>query len=92
MELKRQFLFGFTLACFLFSCANFAFKYYGLAGATYDKGTLQGPNASDDLPFSKCAPNAESKFPCVVMFTKDFLAFKQDYEDTKQKLSDCQGQ
>ena len=74
----------------LVGCAGFSYRYYGLSEVDYEHGTLLGPKEKDDLPFSKCAPNAESKHPCVIMFTKEFFAFKQDYEDTKQKLKECQ--
>lgn len=80
-------LFGMLL---LIGCAGFTYRYYGLKGVVYDHGTLLGPSDKDDLPFSKCAPNALSSFPCVVMFTKDFFAFKTDYEDSKQKLKECE--
>ncbi len=90
MGLRKSFLLGLFSAILLASCAGFSYRYYGLAGVGYEQGKLLGPKESDDLPFSKCAPNGESKFPCVVMFTKEFMAFKLDYEDTQQKLIDCQ--
>lgn len=90
MGLRTSFLMGFAGALLLAGCAGFSYHYYGLADVEYDHGNLLGPKPKDDLPFSKCAPNGESKHPCVIMFTKDFMAFKLDYEDTKQKLSDCQ--
>lgn len=91
MGLRKSFLAGFITCLISFAgCAAFSFRYYGLADVVYEHGTLLGPKEKDDLPFSKCSPNAESKHPCVVMFTKEFMAFKLDYEDTKQKLIDCQ--
>lgn len=86
----RAYLFGFLWCLILVGCAGFAYHYYGLDGVVYEHGMLLGPKPKDDLPFSKCAPNAETAHPCVVMFAKDFFAFKQDYEDTKQKLKECQ--
>ncbi len=76
----------------LLSCASVAFKYYGLSEVTYDHGILLGPTEKDDLPFSKCAPSSQVRNPCVVMFATEFFAMKQDYEDTKQKLKECQKQ
>lgn len=76
----------------LLGCTAFAYRYYGLADVSYEQGTLLGPKEKDDLPFSKCEPSAQVKHPCVVMFTKDFIAFKQDYEDVKTKLQICEKQ
>lgn len=87
---RKSYLLGMVSAFILIGCAGFSYRYYGLQGVGYEHGTLLGPKESDDLPFSKCSPNGESKNPCVVMFTKDFFAFKLDYEDTKQKLKECQ--
>lgn len=87
---KKGFILGFVSALVLAGCAGFSYRYYGLAEVDYEHGTLLGPKEKDDLPFSKCGPNGESKHPCVVMFTKDFMSFKQDYEDTKQKLVACE--
>jgi len=74
----------------LLGCAGFSYHYYGLSEVDYSHGNLLGPKEKDDLPFSKCAPNGESNHPCVVMFAKDFFAFKQDYEDLKVKLTECE--
>ena len=90
MGLNRNFILGFISCLFFVGCAAFSFRYYGLADVVYEHGTLLGPKAKDDLPFSKCQPNGTTKHPCVVMFTADFFSLKQDYEDTKQKLIDCQ--
>lgn len=72
------------------SCSALSFHYYGLSGASYDNGVLLGPTEKDDLPFSKCAPTTSVKNPCVVLFVADFYALKQEYEDTKQKLVECE--
>lgn len=74
----------------LFACAGFPFHYYGLSGVSYENGTLLGPETKDDRPFKDCSPNTASQYPCVVMFTKDFFAFKQDYEDVKMRLQKCE--
>ena len=74
----------------LLGCAGFSYRYYGLSEVDYSHGVLLGPKEKDDLPFSKCAPNGESKHPCVVMLTKDFFAFKLDYEDVSSRLIDCE--
>jgi hypothetical protein len=86
----NKFSLGFVSCLLLFGCAGFTFRYYGLSGVSYSEGVLLGPKAKDDLPFSACAPNGESKNPCVVMFAKEFFALKLDYEDAKQKLKECQ--
>lgn len=80
----------FALA--MVGCAGFSYRYYGLQGVRYDEGKLLGPkeDGSTDLEFSMCAPSAQVKHPCVVMFAVEFQRFKLDYEDTKQKLEACQ--
>lgn len=86
----KHFLSGFLLCALMVGCSAFAFKYYGLDGVTYENGKLLGPKPQDDLPFSQCAPTAADKHPCVVMFAKDFFAFKQDYLDLQDQLNECQ--
>jgi hypothetical protein len=90
MGLKRAFACGFVFALILAGCAGFSYHYYGLAEVDFEHGTLLGPKPKDDLPFSKCAPNAQSKHPCVVMFTSEFFALRQEYDDVKTRLSDCE--
>lgn len=71
-------------------CAGFSYRYYGLDDADYSRGTLRGPKPEQDLKFERCAPSQASKHPCVVMFATEFFRFKQDYEDTKQRLIECE--
>lgn len=89
---KHGFILGFAGALLLAGCAGFTYRYYGLAEVNYEKGVLLGPKEKDDLPFSKCAPSDQIKNPCVVMFAKEFFAFKQDYEDVKARLIACEKQ
>lgn len=86
----RPFGIGFLFALLLVGCAGFSYHYYGLDGVTYEHGMLLGPKEKDDLPFSQCAPNASSKHPCVVMFASEFFKFRQDYEDVKMRLAQCE--
>jgi hypothetical protein len=86
----KHFLLGFLVCFFVMGCAGFTYRYYGLKDVVYEHGQLLGPTEKEDMPFSKCQPNSQSKHPCVVMFTKDFYALKLDYEDTKQKLQACE--
>lgn len=72
--------------------AAFTYRYYGMDEVSYENGILLGPSKKDDLPFSRCAPSEQSKRPCVIMFAKDFFAFKQDYEGVKMRLSVCERQ
>lgn len=81
-----------AFSCILIGCAAFSYHYYGLSEVNYEHGVLLGPKEKDDLPFSKCAPSDQIKNPCVVMFAKEFFAFKQDYEDIKIKLIACEKQ
>jgi hypothetical protein len=90
MGVNRSFALGFAFAMVLWGCAGFSYHYYGLAEVDFSHGTLLAPSAKDDLPFSKCAPNGQSKNPCVVMLTTDFFALRQDYDDVKTRLSDCE--
>lgn len=86
----KHFVLGFIACLFFLACTGATFKYYGLTGADYNTGTLRGPKASDDIPFSKCAPIGNEQYPCVILFTNDFFALKQDYLDAKQKLKECE--
>jgi hypothetical protein len=86
----RAFILGFIFCAAMVGCAGFSYHYYGMSGVSFEQGMLLGPSVNDDLPFSSCAPNSQSKFPCVVMLTKDFFAFKLDYEDLKAKLKACE--
>jgi hypothetical protein len=88
--LKRAFIFGFLSALFLLGCAGFSYRYYGVSEVDYEHGTLLGPKPKDDLPFSKCAPSAQTQHPCVVMFTTEFYALRQDYDDLKNRLIACE--
>ena len=85
------FALGILAGLALSGCAGFAFRYYGLDGVSYADGVLLGPKPENDLPFSSCAPTDAVKRPCVVMFAKEFFAFKADYQDTKDKLKQCEG-
>lgn len=86
---NKEFL-VFLLVFFALACSGMTFKYYGLSEVVYEHGKLLGPKESDDVPFSRCAPNAQTKNPCVVLFTNDFFSLKQDYEDTKMRLKECE--
>jgi len=81
---------GLFFLLLVVGCAGFSHRYFGLMGVFYDQGTLLGPKPKDDLPFKACAPNEDSKNPCVVMFARDFFALKADYESTKQRLKECE--
>lgn len=85
-----RFIAGFFACLLLLGCTSFAYRYYGLAGVSYSQGTLLGPKERDDLPFNHCAPNDQTQHPCVIMFAKDFFAFKQEYEDLRVKLKACE--
>lgn len=71
-------------------CVGFSYKYYGMYGIDYSKGTLLGEKPEDDLAFSKCEPSSTSKYPCVIMFAPEFMKMKQDYLDTQKKLELCE--
>lgn len=86
----KYFTLGVAWCALVASCAGLTYKYYGMKDVVYEHGMLLGPSDAEDLPFSKCAPNGQSKHPCVVMFATEFFEFKKDYEDTKQKLKECQ--
>lgn len=90
MDKIRSFLFGVMSCVLTLGCAGMSYRYYSLHEVVYEEGMLLGPTEADDVPFSKCAPSEHNKNPCVVMASKEFFALKLDYEDTKQKLIDCQ--
>lgn len=91
MVTPKGFVWGF-LCCLLFlcGCAGWSYKYYGLSGVDYSRGILLGDKPANDLPFTTCEPNASTKNPCVILKADEFFKLKLDYEDTKQKLQDCQ--
>lgn len=70
---------------------KFSYAYYGLQAAYYD-GKLLAVNPKDDTDLMRCAPDANGKGKCIVMFGGEFYAMKQDFLDTKQKLVDCEKQ
>ena len=76
----------------MFGCAHFAYRFYGISGVSYENGTLLGPDPSQDIPFSTCAPTALDKSPCVVMLSRDFFALRADFQDTQNALKACQQQ
>ncbi len=87
---KRGFLLGFLSCLLLCGCAGFAYRVYGLEGANYSNGKLLAASPKDDKDFMECAPTATVKHPCVVMFAPEFFKLKQDFQDTQQKLKECQ--
>lgn len=74
----------------LTSCSSFAYKYYGLSGADFSRGTLLGDKPENDLPFGRCEPNSTLKNPCVVLFAEEFFKLKLDFTDTQNKLKACE--
>lgn len=91
MEKVRIFLGGFCFCLLMVGCAGFSYKYYGIDGVDYSKGMLLGDVPENDLPFNVCEPNATVKHPCVVLKADEFFKLKEDYEQTKQRLKDCEG-
>lgn len=79
-------------ALLLVGCASFPYHHYFMEGVSFKEGKLLGPKPENDLPFDRCAPTPSDKNPCAVMLTRDFFAFKLDYEDTKEKLKTCEQQ
>lgn len=88
--MTRSFLAGLILGVLLVGCTGFTYKYYGMRGMDYATGTLLGEKEADDLPFNKCQPTSTSSNPCVVIFAPTFFKLRQDYEDTKIKLAECE--
>lgn len=81
---------GLLLGMALLGCAGFSYRYYGLGDVDYTKGTLLGDKPENDLPFATCEPSVSSKHPCVVLKADEFFRFKQDYQDTQNKLKECE--
>jgi hypothetical protein len=71
------------------AAAPFGYRYYGLKPDSY-RGTLEGPDASKDLPLSVCAPDAKDKNKCVVMLTQEAFRLKAEVLQLRQQLKDCQ--
>lgn len=88
--MKRFFAGFFTCAC-LMACATsplFSYRFYNITGNPYT-GTLLGPDASKDIPFSRCAP-VNGVQQCVVVFYTELNALIKDYKQTKVDLIACQ--
>ena len=90
MGILKESLAVLGLLIILIGCAGFRYKYYGLDLPEYTQGHLLGPNPADDLPISVCKPDDQAKGKCVVMPAAEFFSFKQDYEETVQRLKECQ--
>lgn len=69
--------------------ATFTYRYFGLAPMSYD-GMLLGPTASQDIPFSACAPKPGVARPCVVVFASEWFRLKADYQSLVESLKSCQ--
>lgn len=82
---------GLICGCFLVSCAwgSFGYKYYGLKVESYN-GTLQGPSADKNLPFSTCSPTPSDQNPCAVLQSKEFFRLKSEVLQLRSDLKDCQ--
>lgn len=85
MGMKKSFAVGLLLG-FLTGCGTlgFSYKFYGIQAVSYE-GKLLGPKSDDDIPFEKCKNNG-----CVAMLKGEFFKLKSDYEQTSQKLKDCE--
>lgn len=74
-------------------CASIAldipYPYYMPESPSYS-GKLIAIKEANDTDFKRCAPDANEKGKCVVMFTRDFYALKADYLQTRRELNDCQ--
>lgn len=81
---------GLLLGICLVGCAGFSYRYYGISDVDYSRGYLLGNNSSADLPFNMCAPSEQIKHPCIVLKADEFFKMKQDLEDTKQRLKECE--
>lgn len=88
--MRKFFCIGLIAGFMLLGCAGWAYKFYGMEGVVYEHGTLLGPKPQYDLPFTKCQPNGESKQPCIVIFSKDFYALKQEFLDLQMRLKECE--
>ena len=85
----KHFTAGLLLGFLPMGCAGVSYHYYGLNAEHYE-GTLLGPKAKDDKPFSVCTPNAQSKSPCVVMMQDEYFRMYQELLSARQALIDCQ--
>lgn len=90
MELIKRLILVLAFGFILVGCAAFSYRYYGLDAVSYD-GKLLGPKPEDDISFMFCKPDETVKGKCVVMKADDFFRMKQDYNETKQRLIECQG-
>lgn len=87
--LGTNFALGLILGITLVGCSAWSYRYYGLDLPSYE-GKLLGPKPEQDKPFSVCKPDDVMKGKCVVMIQDEFFRMKQDYEETKKMLKQCQ--
>lgn len=85
----KHFSLGLLLGIVLIGCAGFSYRYYGLDLPSYD-GTLLGPKPEDDISFSVCKPDDQSKGKCVVLKADEFFRLKQEYQDMQERLKACE--
>jgi hypothetical protein len=90
MGIRKSNAFWLILGVLVTGCAGLTYKNYGMSGVDYSKGMLLGADAKDDLPFSKCAPGPQVKFPCTIMFAADFYAMKRELLELRTALQTCQ--
>jgi hypothetical protein len=101
----RKIIFA-TLTLFLMasSCAaTLGYKYYGMSGVDYSKGTLVGKTPSDDVSFNYCRPlSIEHPNPedpahptiteqrrCVVLDIDEFSKMANELVVAREKLKAC---
>jgi len=80
-----------ALTAALASCATpaFNYKWYGIDPAA---GKLLGPDASTDLPLTRCQGDEQQAGKCAVMFIDEFDRLRTDYIQLKVQLRECQSQ
>lgn len=65
------------------------FKYYGLNADSYE-GMLLGPSSKEDVNLAICEPDKDHATKCVVFEVEEFMKFKLDYLDMKNRLKYCE--
>lgn len=92
----KSFILGAVFSTLVFTALTacksapiFPYKYYALDAVSYD-GTLKGPTPDKDINLKECAPTADNKAPCMVLFTYDLLDLKKEYKQLQYDLYKCQ--
>lgn len=59
-------------------------------GLDYVNGGLLASKPENDKPLAVCAPNAQAKFPCRVIFVDEEMRVRSYIKDLENKIRACE--